>query len=595
MSRFTLNIPAELLKNSAGKVIFTLMIILSFIIIASAQSPQIAKSEKPSGRKIKKFKEPFAPNFSREREKTIAQTVGEQPRPLSLREAVEMALQNNPDIQISQKNVKIAELDLQSARGAYDTRLAATTNFERAKSPLTNSIFSIGNSTINNRVLTNSVKLEKPLTRFGSVVSSEFSNSFQTTNDPFNSFRRSYQPSLNFSLTQPIFKGRKFDDSRRQIEVAKKNLNLTDQQFRQRTIETIAEVQRTYWDLAFALKDLQVQQEAVRDTKSQLETTQRKVEQGSTAPIETVSIENQAAKFESAVFSSLETVTRTQNALKKLIAPNENAVLWNEAILPTDNINLEVPEVSLNDAVKTAYENRLELKQNSTSRSINEINRKFYQEQTKPQVDLKIGYTMNGFAGTPNNANFNFGDPNLTARVNELSTLAELPPLPVQSPASVPGNLNGGFNKSLANLFRQDFNVFQFGITINIPLENRTAKAELGKNLVEAEKLDIEKRQLSQNITAEVRNAVQTLQTLKLRTQSAKTSRKTAEQEFESEQRKYNSGYATGSLFVLLEKQKNLTTAKANEVQVRLELNKAIAEYERAVGNAPEDLKILTK
>jgi len=215
---------------------------------AASQTVQVAKAEKSAetkgGKNVAETQANVETNLSRERSKIISQTVGEQPKPLSLREAVEMALQNNPDIQVSQKNVKIAEFDLQSARGAFDTRLSGTTNFERSKTPLTNSIFSTDNSTVKNRVFTNSVKVEKPLNRFGTILSSEFSNAYQTTNDPLNSFSRSYQPALNFSLTQPVFRGRNFDDSRRQIEIAKKNLNLTDQQFRQQTIEIIAQVQR---------------------------------------------------------------------------------------------------------------------------------------------------------------------------------------------------------------------------------------------------------------------------------------------------------------------------------------------------------------
>jgi outer membrane protein len=573
-------------------IFFTIALLTSF---AFGQNVQIAKlkSEEATEKRESDAPKESMPNISRERAKLISQTLGSQQKVLSLQEAIEMALRNNPDVAVSQKNVKIAEFDLQSARGAFDTKLSFSTDFQRSKSPLTNSIFSSGDSVIKNRVLTNSAKVEKPLTTNGTVLSGEFSNSFQTTNDPFNSFRRSNQPALNFSIRQPLFKNRVIDESRRQIEVAKKNLSLSDQQFRQKTIEIIAETQRAYWDLALALKDLQVQQDAVRDTKAQLEITRRKIEQGSTAPIELVSLENQVAKFESASFQSLENVTKSQNALKNLIAENETANIWNEAILPTDDINLKVPDTPLTQALETAYQNRLELKQNETSRAINEINRKFYKDQTKPQIDLTAGYTMNGFAGTPNNTSFDFSDPNLTNRVNQLSNLAGLPPLPIVPPLSVPANLNGGLGKSLSNLFRQDFNTFQVGVTINIPLENRTAKAELGKSLVEAEKLDLEKRKLSQSIAAEVRNAVQTLQTLKLRLQSAQISRETAEKEYESEERKYNSGYATSSLFILLEKQKNLTTAKADEVQVRLELNKAIADFERVTGNAPKEFKIL--
>lgn len=571
-------------------ILFT--IFSASVNFAFSQTVQIARAEKTIEKKVEEKKANVETNLSRERAQMILQTVGAQPKPLSLRQAVELALQNNADVQISQKNVRTAEFDWQAAAGAFDTRLSAATDFERAKTPLTNSIFSSGNSTIKSRISTNSVRVEKPLTRFGTILSGEFSNSFQTTNDPFNSFRRSFQPAASFALTQPILKGRNFDDARRQIEVAKKNLNLTDQQFRQKTIEIIAEVQRAYWDLAFALKDLQVQQDAVRDTRAQFETTRRRIEQGATAPIDAVSVENQIARFESQVFASLETVARAQNNLKNLIAADENSNLWNETILPTEDINLDIPDVSLNEAIAAAYENRPELKQNTVSRSINEINQRFYRDRTKPQIDVRLGYTLNGFAGTPNDSAFNFGDPNLTARVNELSALVKLPPLPAAPPATVPADLNGGFNQSLANLFRQNFNAFQFGIAFNFPIENRQARAELGKNLVEAEKLDIERRQISQNILAEVRNAAQTLQTLKLRLQSARTQRETAEREFESERRKYESGYAGASLFVLLDRQKNLTAAKAAEIQIRLELNKAAAEFERSTGNAPKDLAV---
>ena len=44
-------------------------------------------------------------------------------RPMSLREALSMALANNKDIEVARENVKIAEFDLKGARGAYDCLL----------------------------------------------------------------------------------------------------------------------------------------------------------------------------------------------------------------------------------------------------------------------------------------------------------------------------------------------------------------------------------------------------------------------------------------------------------------------------------------
>ncbi|MCV4726335.1 TolC family protein, partial [Escherichia coli] len=74
-----------------------------------------------------------------------------------------------------------------------------------------------------------------------------------------------------FSYTQPIFRGRDIDLNRRNIEIAKKNLTLSDSQFRQRAVDVIASVEQSYWDLTFALRNLQVQIEAVKQARLQLE------------------------------------------------------------------------------------------------------------------------------------------------------------------------------------------------------------------------------------------------------------------------------------------------------------------------------------
>ena len=42
--------------------------------------------------------------------------------PLSLREALSMALENNKDIEVARENVRIAEFDLLGAQGVYDPR-----------------------------------------------------------------------------------------------------------------------------------------------------------------------------------------------------------------------------------------------------------------------------------------------------------------------------------------------------------------------------------------------------------------------------------------------------------------------------------------
>ena len=60
----------------------------------------------------------------------------EQQRPLSLREALAAALENNKDIEVARQNVKIAEFDLKGSRGVYDPRLTSSAYFERINTPI---------------------------------------------------------------------------------------------------------------------------------------------------------------------------------------------------------------------------------------------------------------------------------------------------------------------------------------------------------------------------------------------------------------------------------------------------------------------------
>src|SRR5256714_1282860 len=200
--------------------------------------------------------------------------MGEQ-RALSVREAIELALANNKDIEVARENVRAAEFDLKAARGVYDPHFLTNSYYERTETPTASFLSgsSTGAVTQSGFFSTSSVQGQTPA--FGGGYRLDFVNNRITTNNQFAALNPQYPSSLTFNYTQPIFRGRDFDQSRRQIEIAKKNLSLTDAQFRQRAIETITNVQRAYWDLVYALRNLKIQQDAVRDARAQLEHNKR--------------------------------------------------------------------------------------------------------------------------------------------------------------------------------------------------------------------------------------------------------------------------------------------------------------------------------
>ena len=508
-------------------------------------------------------------------------------RPLSIREALALALENNKDIEVARENVRIAEFDLRGAQGIYDPRINTTAFYERAENPISSFLSGGQDGSVIESHYTGTARLEGQTPFLGGNYNLEFSSLRLTTNNQFTALNPQYPTSLSFTYTQPLLRGLKIDNNRRQIQIARKNLSLSDAQFRQRAIDTITNVQRAYWDLVFALRSLQVQRDAVEVARMQLEHNRRLVTEGQLAPIDIVAAEAQISTYEQNVFAALEEVSRSENNLKNLIAENQKAEIWNESIVPTDSVDLAVPQVSLPEALKTAMENRPELQQSNVLREINQIDQRYYKDQTKPAIDLVGTYGINGLAGSISSAGVNpFTASNLLVRqrVDELSVIAGLDPLPVVPPQTFSPDLLGGFGQSLQGLLANRYSNVRVGVQISLPLRNRTAEAQLGRSMVEGERIGTQREQLEQNIQVDVRNALQAVRSSESRLRAAVATREANEQQFASEQRKLDAGQST--TFLVLERQTTLTEARALELKAQTDLNKAIADLQRATGNA---------
>ncbi len=321
-------------------------------------------------------------------------------KPISLKEAIVKGLENNIDIEVTRKDVQIAEFELKAADGFYEPRFSGQTFYERATTPNV-SVFSTNRTTTNNSINGNA-RYQGFVRDFGTTYYAELSNQRLTTTNPISILSPQYNTSFTVGLSQPLLRGRSFDNQRRIIEIAKRNLSLTDTQFRQKALEITANIQRAYWDLTFALKNLQVQRDGVRDAKDQLAHNRRLVDEGILAPIDIVAAETQVANLEQNVYTALEQVNRAENLLKNLISGNSEDQIWNEALVPTDSVKLDAPRTTLTDALALAFDNRPELESNQVAEDINKIEQKYYRDQNKPQIDLTASYSSSGISGSFN-------------------------------------------------------------------------------------------------------------------------------------------------------------------------------------------------
>ena len=518
-------------------------------------------------------------------------------RALTLREAIALALENNKDIEVTRQNVRIAEFDLTGARGFYEPKFTGQSYYERSTQPVFSFFGGGPNGSLTTSGLVTNAGLQGGIEKTGGTFNFTASQSRATTNSLFSLVDPTFTNTLGASFTQPLLRGRRFDQNRRIIEIDKRNLSLTDTQFRQRTIDVIANVQRAYWDLTYAFRNLQVQRDSVKDAKDQLDHNARLVKEGQLAPIDIVAAETQVANFEQAVYDALNTVTIAENTLKNLVSPNKNDRIWNQSVTPVDPVDNDAPRTTLPEALDAALANRPELEINQTQKDINQIDQRFYREQNKPQVDLIASYSLTGAAGNLSTGTVNpFSSNTTTPTLNQLIgnvnaiTTQNYPNLPQITPIqtttqNLPSNLTGGFGSSLTNLLAFRYPTYRVGVQFNLPFfGNKTNKAQLGRSLVEGERLQTQREQIEQNIQVDVRNALQTLRTAESRLRVSSIARENSEKLYSSEQRKLDAGQS--DVYKVLDRQTALAGARSNELRAQTELNKAIADLQRATGNS---------
>lgn len=511
---------------------------------------------------------------------------------ISLPNAVGMALAKNPDLEVVAANRRIASYQIVAAQGAFDMRLSVQPQYQYITEAPQNAFFAGPNFGPVVQRNTSASAGVQGVTPAGQQYSVSASGRQTYDNTTINAFDPVYPTVFSVNFSQPLGRNSGINDPKRNLLLAQINDRAAAQRALGATADTVAQVENVYWDLVSAWRNAAIQEQALRDTVTQQHSNVRFARQGVSAPIDVVQADTQIALFQVNVYSALQRVGALQNQLKSLLTDNPNDPLWNANLVPTGAV-LQLPhEPPLTELVMTALRNRPEVEQLRQQRAAADVNLRYAQNQTKPQVDLQAGYTSNGFAGTPTNP---ASSPFFASSAQQLIAINALiaavnPTLPVNqqiqplpsSTTPVPAYLSGGLGQSIRNLLNNRFPVYSAGVLVTFPIGNHAAKANLAIAQEQENIAQVQEASTIQRITVEVRNALQNYQSALARLNAARTARQAAEAVLASEQRRFRAGAST--TYLVLQREIAVANNRGLELQAQTDLNKAVVEIQRATG-----------
>ena len=492
--------------------------------------------------------------------------VPSQPAPLelSLDDAIQQALENNLNVQISRLARQSASFALSAARRVYTPNLVLDTNVTESLSPAESQLD--GASQNERDTLNYNLRFEQQLP-FGTNYSVQFNNNRLATNSQFFTFNPRYRSTLNAQVTQPLLRDLPTDPQRRQIVVSQNGERQASHDFERSVLDVLRDVQNAYWDLVFAIRNHEVEMQSLGLARDLLRNNQIQVEVGTMARLDVLQAEAEVAAREEALILAEEQIRQTEDALKALIRDPGAPGFWDDEIQPTDAPSAEEYDVEVDAAIRIALQRRPELRAQRVQLETDAYDVRFYRNQTLPRVDLVGLLQATGIGGTQLVRQGFFGP-----------TVETIP---------------GGYSDALSQMSGLDYRDWQVGLSFSYPIGPNEAHAQHAEAQTNVIRQRDEIRQQEVQIAREVRTAVRQIQTNRRRIDASRTARELQEVSLAAEQKKFEVGMTTS--YFVVQVQRDLAQARANELQAIIDYNKAIVAVERAQGTLGERSRVTVR
>jgi outer membrane protein len=477
---------------------------------------------------------------------------------LSLDDAVQRAVERNPDLAIVKLDTEVEAARLGETRGAYAPVFSTLFGRSRNVTPPTN--FLLGDAGVDVKDWFSTTGVRQRLPWGAGTWSISWDAARTTTNSLISSVDPILQSGVELAFSQPLLRDRKIDASRQQYIVAKRNQLNSELRFRESAVQTIAAVKRAYWALKASVANVGVQQRSLELAQELARQNKIRVDAGQIPPLDLVQAEAEVAQRRENLIQARTQADDAEDRLRRLIMDPADASFWAVRLEPIDEPPDPNPFPDTNAAVTSALDRRLDLARASHDLENAATNVEFLGNQRLPDVRLEASYRGSGLAGTQFLTTGGF-------------------------PGTLIGTRDRGFGDALGQAFTPDFPTWSVGVTVSYTLGHSYEEASHARAQVERKQAAQRIVSLRLEATETVRQAARQVRSTAERVEAARAGAALAEQRQADEQRRYEVGLST--TFLVTQAQRDLLQAQVSLLQSTLDHQSAVVNFEAVQQAAP--------
>jgi outer membrane protein TolC len=491
-------------------------------------------------------------------------------RGLTLKEAIYVAIQNNPSLKALELDPVASMETVREANGTFDPNLTAQGDIEKSVVPVTSALQTGGSTSFVQKFYDWNFGLNKVSSVTNGTWGVTFNNDRSLSNSSFSGVNPAYAPNLALSLSQPLLQNFGWQFATINVQIAESGQKQAQWTYGQALQDFVQRIGGDYWNVVLSEENLEVARAALRFNLDLVRQNAISVKVGTLAPIDLQEAQSAAATSEANVYTAEANLKNSRTQLRQDVMLNPYGTFLPEQIQPLTRPN---PQEQVGVDEERALE--LAVQYVPSLGSMREAIRdallqvKFSENQVLPQLNLGAQFGLTSVAGTtPCQVSKSFPATNPNCFVAGVGG-TKLP-------------FGGIYGDALDRLWGFTYYNYAAVLTFQMPLDNAVPRAALAQARVQYDQQRVLYRAALSQTVVNVQSALANLYADYKRAQATASATFYARQSLHDEQIRFRVGMAT--THDLLQFQEEEVSAEGNQVQAEVDLENAKLALEHADG-----------
>ncbi|MGB2866138.1 MAG: TolC family protein [Sedimentisphaerales bacterium] len=316
---------------------------------------------------------------------------------LTLEQCRALTLENNLDLKVQLINPAVAAEKVSQQEAQFEAAFYSNLTFSKTDTPSASFLDEISGSQVD--YTSTGLGVQVPL-RTGGTVNFDLADSRAKTGSIHQVFDPSYGSDMSVSISQPLLRGAGKRANTYAIRIAEYERQITDARTKLEVIRVIADVDRVYWRLYAAMRELDVRKKQFELAKALYEQAGRFVAAGDKPQIEITRTEAGVAQQLEAIILAENYVRDRERDLKRTLNKAGLGMQTPTVVIPATEPDPVRYELKKQQLVATAMDNRMEMLELELQIAEDFATVDYMRSQSLPLVTMDYRYNVNGLGGT---------------------------------------------------------------------------------------------------------------------------------------------------------------------------------------------------